>query len=154
MNFFSIDNLENYFIDALTEIMSKMAGLSIKVISSEDNNSFDAITGAMILPGEKSGMLFLSAKEDTIQYICSCMTGTSKDKVSTKDTEDTMRELVNMTAGSAKQRLNKSNIIFNLSTPFLFKGENMCILNNEKTRVFSSTLGNEEIAIGIKIAYL
>jgi len=154
MNFFSIDNLEKYFMDALSEIISKMAGLTFNALLTEENSSFDEITGVMILPGKNNGILFITTNENSLRFICSCMTGTQKEDVSINDIEDTLCELVNMTAGSAKQRLSKSNIIFNLSEPFLFKGKNMQILCKNKTRVISSVLENEEVIIGVKIAYL
>ncbi|MCL2800656.1 MAG: chemotaxis protein CheX [Treponema sp.] len=153
MSAFTKDNLKFIFADSLLEIIKKMTGFPLDILSYEDDSNFDEITGVMNLNGKNHGLLLISADENTIRIICSFMTGIKKEEITKNDIEDTLCELVNMTAGSAKLRLSKLDFVFNLTSPFLFKGQNMHITGNNRVHIVSVVLGNEEIKIKIKIVY-
>ena len=141
------------FSEVLTEIVSTISGFSIDVLSEDKDNDFEEMTGMMSLSGQNSGMLFISAKENDIRILCSYMIGVTQDEVTTSDIEDTLCELVNMTAGSVKLRLSGSDYMFNLSQPFLIKGQNKKLVTKNKTHIISKTLGNGEISIKLKVIH-
>ena len=141
------------FSEVLKEIIATFSGFSLDIMSNEADNDFDEMTGVMSLNGEKNGILFLSAKEKDIRSLCSYIIGADNDEITGEDIEDTLCELVNMTAGSAKLRLSGSDYVFNLSAPFILKGQNMRVVGKKKTRVISNTLGNDEITIKVKVVY-
>jgi CheY-specific phosphatase CheX len=147
------DNLEIIFSDVLTEIVSTISGFSLEVLSQDDENCFEDMVGVMSLCGKKNIMLFISSKETDMQVLCSYMTGITQEEVTKNDTEDALCELVNMAAGSAKLRLSGSDYVYNLSPPFLMKGQGMSIVAKNKNRVVSKVFGNGEIAVKLKIVY-
>ena len=152
-----VEKLGSVFSSVLMEIVSTISGFSLEIFSAKDlsinENEFDEMTGVMALSGKKSSLLFISAKEDDMRKLCSYMIGVSEEEVSKEDIEDSLCELVNMTAGSAKLRLSGSDFVFNLSSPFLLKGNNMNIKGKNKTRIISQVLRNEEISVSLKVVY-
>jgi len=153
MSNFSMDKLGFIFVDALTEVISKMAGCVFNVLSSEDDNSFDENTAVMSLNGKNHGMLFITAKENAMRVICSCMTGIPQNEVTKDDIEDNLCELVNMTAGSAKVRTNNMEQTYMITPPFVINGNNISIKTKERINVISRTLGNGEISIKLKVIF-
>jgi len=153
MSVFTIDNLSYIFVDALTAVISKMAGLSFDVLSSENDNSFDEITALMSLNGKYHGILFISADEKSMRTICSFMTGVPKDEITRNEIEDTLCELVNMTAGNAKLRTNNTDQIYTLSSPFIINGEKLTINTKKRITVISRILGNNEISVKLKVIF-
>jgi len=153
MNVFTEDKISYIFIDALTEVISKMAGVSINVLSSEPDNSFDDVTAMMSLNGKNHGIIFISANKETMSAICSFMTGTPKNEITINDIEDNLCELVNMTAGSAKVRTNNTEQTYDLSPPFIMNGDNLSITTKKRINVISRILGNSEISIKLKVIF-
>jgi len=153
MSAFTEDKISYFFIDALTEVISKMAGLSINVLSSETDDTFEEITAMMSLNGKNHGMLFISASEKTMRTICSFMTGSTKNEITINDIEDNLCELVNMTAGNAKVRTNNTELTYDLSPPFIMNGNNLSIKTKKRINVVSRILGNEEISIKLKVVF-
>ena len=153
MSVFTIDKLSFIFIDALTVVISKMAGFSFDVLSSDDDNSFEEITAVMSFNGKNHGMLFISAKESVMRTICSFMTGVPKNEITMNDIEDTLCELVNMTAGNAKLRTNNSDQSYDLSSPFIINGDNLSIKTKKRINVISRILGDNEISVKMKVIF-
>ena len=151
------EKLSTVFSSVLMEIVSTISGFSLEILSPEDSSAkeydFDEMIGVMALNGKKSGILFLSAKETDMRKLCSYMIGVPQEEITKEDVEDSLCELVNMTAGSAKLRLSGSDFIFNLSSPFLLKGQNMSIKGKNKTHIISQILGNDEISVRVKVVY-
>ncbi|MCL2764648.1 MAG: chemotaxis protein CheX [Treponema sp.] len=153
MSIFTIEKLSYIFIDALTEVISKMAGFSFDVLSSEADNAFEEITAVMSLNGKNHGMIFISAKEDVMRIICSFMTGIPKEEITINDIEDTLCELVNMTAGNAKLRTNNTEQTYTLSSPFIINGENMSIKAKKGINIISRILGDGQISVKLKVVF-
>jgi len=153
MKTLSIDSISSIFAGALSEIIAKTTGLTFDISPPEENYGFDEMTGFINLAGKNHGMVFISAKEEAIRLICSLMTGVSKSEITGKDIEDTLCELVNMTAGSARLRFNTAEQTYTLSPPFLIRGENMSFITKKRVNVISMVLGNEEISIKLKIVF-
>ena len=153
MNTFTEDKIGYIFIDALTEVISKMAGFSINVLSSETDETFEEVTAMMSLNGKNHGMLFISAKEEDMRTICSFMTGMPKNKITMTDIEDNICELANMTAGNAKVRTNNAEQTYDLSPPFVLSGDNLSIKAKNRVNVVSRILGNDEISIKLKVFF-
>ena len=153
MSVFTIEKLSYIFVDALTEVISKMAGLSLNLLSSEADNTFEENTGVMSLNGINQGMLFISARENTMRIICSSMTGIPENEVKTTDIEDTLCELVNMTAGSAKLRTNNLEQTYTITPPFILNGNNLSIKTKKRINVISRILGNEEVSLKLKVIF-
>jgi len=153
MDKLTIDKLGFIFTDALTEVISKMTGFSIDVLSSDADSSFSEIIGVMSLNGKNHGMLFISADEKVARVICSFMTGILEDEITRDDIEDTLCELANMTAGSAKLRTNNTEHTYTLSSPFVINGENISIKSKKRINIISRVLGNKEISIKMKVIF-
>jgi len=151
MSVFKTDELCNFFIDALTEVISKMAGLPFNVLSSEPDNTFDGNTAVMSLNGKNHGLLFISANDNTMRIICSSMTGIPNNEVTIDDIEDSLCELVNMTAGNAKLRTNNQEMIYTITPPFIIKGERLSLKTKKRINLISLTLGNSEFSVKLKI---
>jgi len=153
MSSFTTDKLSFIFIDALKEIISKMAGFSIDVLSSEVDSSFHDLTGVMSLNGKNHGMLFISAEESVMQIICSFMTGIPLNEISRDDIDDALCELVNMTAGNAKLRANNTELTYTITPPFVINAENMSINTKKRINVVSRVLGNGDLAVKLKVVF-
>jgi len=148
-----LDKLGFIYSDALIEVIGTVSGIRLKVSSRDADNNFDDITGSMYLNGKKSGMLFVTAKESDVRVLCSYMTGTDLQDVTAAEVDDTMCELVNMTAGNAKLRLTDTDYIFSLLQPFVIKGKSVSIVTKSITKVEAGTLSNGEISIRFKVVY-
>ncbi|MCL2805808.1 MAG: chemotaxis protein CheX [Treponema sp.] len=157
MSEFTTEKLSYIFIDALTDVVSKMAGLSFNVLSEEADSAFDENTAVMSLGGASNGknhgMLFISAKEKDLRIIGSFMTGIPINEITENDIEDTLCELVNMTAGNAKLRTNSMEQIYTITPPFLLKADNLAIKTKKRINVISRILGNDEISVKIKVIF-
>ena len=147
------NKLGSIFSDVLMEIITTVSGFSLDVLSEETDVDFEEMTGVMSLNGKKNGILFITAKETDMRQLCSYIIGVVQDEITKEDVEDSLCELVNMTAGSVKLRLSGSDYLFNLSSPFLLKGQSMNIKCKNKTRIISKTLGNGEISVKLKVVY-
>ena len=153
MSVFSTDKLSFIFVDALTEVISKMAGISFDILSTEVDSGFDEITGVMSLNGANFGLIFISAEEASLRVICSYMTGIPGNEITKDDLEDAVCEIVNMTAGNAKLRTNNAEQIYEISPPFVISGENMSVNTKKRTNIISRVLGNGEISIKLKLIF-
>ena len=147
------EKLGDIYIEALTEVIATVSGISLNIGSRQTDSSFDDITGVMYLHGKKSGMLFVTAKKPDVKVLCSKMTGVSAADVTDDEIDDTMCELVNMTAGSAKLRLSNSDYMFSLSQPFVIKGNDVSIVTKSVTNVESGTLTGSDISVRLKVIY-
>jgi len=145
------DQIEQIFSNVLTEIISIVSGFYLEVQSQDRDNSFDDITAVMSLCGKENILIFISAKEKDIRILCSFITGIPQEEVTKADMEDTLCELVNMTAGSAKLRLGGAE--FTLSPPFSISGSDMSIAVKNKTQIVSKVLGNHEISVKLKVVH-
>ncbi|MCL2665149.1 MAG: chemotaxis protein CheX [Defluviitaleaceae bacterium] len=146
----SFDGLGDILADALAEAIATVTGINLEHMPDCSQNFFGEIIGAMVLSSKKSGILFISANEKDIRVLCSNMIGASEDEITCGDTEDTLCEFVNMTAGSAKLRLSDPDYRFVLSSPFIIRGGGIEVSTKSRTQVISKTLGNGEINIRIK----
>jgi CheY-specific phosphatase CheX len=145
--------LGRVFADSLLEVVSVTAGFYYEVLSEERDNEFSELTGVMHLRGKKMGMLFVSANEDAMKILCSCMMGVSQNEVTREDIEDALCEVMNMTAGNAKLRLGNSEYVYELTSPVLLRGESMSVATKRRTHFISRTIGNSEMSIKIKVIY-
>jgi len=147
------DQLGSVFSAALSQVVMTSTGVSLSVLSRENDGHFGRLLGVMNLNGKKSGMLFISAEESDLRVLCSKMTGLPPSEVTVEDIEDALGEFVNMTAGSAKLRLSDTGFLFTLSPPFIIEGENMSIAVKRKTHVSSAVLGDGNITVSMKVMY-
>ena len=148
-----LDKLGLVYSQALIEVVGTVSGIHLQVGSRETDNNFDDITGVMYLNGKKSGMLFVTARESDVRVLCSHMIGVSQKEVTAADIDDTMCELVNMTAGSAKLRLSDTDYMFSLLQPFVIKGKNVSIVTKSITQVEAGTLTGAEVSVRFKVVY-
>ena len=153
MNTLTPDELGAIFSGALIEVVSKISSLSIAVLSKAQDAEFCEIVSVMSLNSGKGGMLFLSADESDLRVLCSYITGDRKDDVTADDMHDALCELLNMTAGNAKVRLQSTERMFKLSSPFVIGGSAMSIISKKRSTVISRHLGNGDISIKLKVVY-
>jgi len=141
------------FYDALMHVITTTTGLHLEAAPNECDTCYCDMTGAMALNGKKRGLILLSANKPDLRAICSYMTGTPADNVTDEDIVDTLAELVNMTAGGAKLRLGDTEHAFNLSTPFVVKGDNTELNTKSKGKIVSQILSNGEISLMLTVVY-
>ena len=147
------DKLNLIFSNVLTEIISTISGFSLEELSGEGDSTFEEMTGVLSLCGKENFIIFISANENDMRILCSYIIGVPVEEVTKNDIEDTLCELVNMTAGSTKLRLSGSDYKFSLSSPFVIKGNDMSIAVKNKTRVISKIFGNGEISFKLKVIH-
>jgi len=148
-----LDKLSLIYSESLTDVIATTAGIRLLTDYVDNDNTFDDITGVMILKGKESGILSVSAKKSVVRILCSAITGVPEDDVTDDDLDDTMCELVNMTAGSAKLRMSGTTYMFSLTQPFVLKGKDMSVVTKSITNVISCILSNGEISVKIKAVY-
>jgi len=147
------ENLSYVFSDSLIDVISTFSGFYVSAITEEDDASFDGITCVMSLNGKKSGTFFLSVSESDVRVLCASILGVTRSEITAGDIEDAMCELVNMIAGSARLRLADTDFMFNIATPFIFKGEKMTLFTKNKTHIISKVFGNGDISLKLKVIY-
>jgi CheY-specific phosphatase CheX len=144
------DELGLVFAEALAEIVLKFSGVSLGAISSEQDDSFDAITGLMSLAGENGGTLMVSASEADMRALCSRMTASPIDEVTQEEAADALCELVNMTAGSAQLRLAGMGHAFTLTMPFALRGDSMRLMVKKRAGVAYKFMSDGELSLRLK----
>ena len=154
MNNFSMDELGGVFTETLREVISTVSGFSLDILPGEYDPVFNDIVGIMNLNNDRCAMMvFVSAQEADMRVLCSYMTGVPEPEVSKEDIEDALCEFANMTAGNVKLRLNTAESVFNLTMPFVIRGENMSVNIKRKLHVFSRTLSNDRVSVKLKVIY-
>jgi len=148
-----INKIGDIYIDAIMEVVATVSGVHLEVESREPDNSFDDIIGVMYLHGNKNGMFFVTANEPSVRILCSHMIGAAPADVTLDEIDDTMCELVNMTAGSAKLRLSDTDFMFSLLQPFVIKGNDISIVTKSITQVEAATLTGGDVSIRLKVVY-
>jgi len=148
-----INKLGTIFLNTLSEVISTSTGIHLHIKSQKNDLDFGELVGIMSLEGQKSGMLFISAKVSDVRVLCSNMIGVPLADVTKEDLDDTICELVNMTAGNAKVQLGETDYMFSLSLPFAIKGRDLVLAAKPSADVVTGTLGNEEISIKLKAVY-
>ena len=153
MRLSALDKLGFIFADVTVEIVSMIAGFSLAIASSEQDGNFLERVGAMQLSGKNSGTLFISAREYDLRAFSSAMIGVPQDEVSGDDMDDALCELVNMVAGNAKLRLGNTAYSFNLTTPFLLKGQDISLTTKKRIPIIARTLTGEELMLKMKVIF-
>ena len=148
-----LEKLGHIYSGALTEVIATVTGIHLPVESMESENDLGDIIGVMCLNGKKNGILFVSAKEMDVRILCSHFIGMPVGEVTKDDVDDTICELVNMTAGNAKLRLSDTDYMFNLSQPFSLRGRDISIVTKKITHVIAGTLSNGDISVKFKAVY-
>ncbi len=138
------------FADALGEVVATVSGASIDMLSDEPDAGFCGVVGCMSLAGSIGGTILLSAEEDDLRVLCSYIAGVPADEVTREEMDDTLCELVNMTAGSVKLRLGVGEN-FTLTPPFVLRGAGICLGTKKRTRFVSLRMGNEEVSLRLKV---
>jgi len=149
----AFEKLGTIYQSALKEVISTTSSIDLQIKPQESDYGFGEIVGVMYLNGEKSGMLFVSATENDVRILCSHIIGVPISDITSDELDDTMCELVNMTAGSAKLRLSDTEFMFSLSQPFVIKGKDVSIVTKKIAQVVSGTLSNGNISVKIKVMY-
>jgi len=149
----TLDKLGEIYSEALIDVIATTSSIKLKVGCRDSNNNFDEITGVMYLHGKKNGMLFITAKEPDIRILCANMIGAQPADVTKEEIDDTMCELVNMTAGRAKLQLNDTDYMFSLLQPFVIEGKEVSIVTKTITKVEAGTLTNDEVSVSFKVVY-
>ena len=147
--------LGSIFSTVLAEVIRTVSGfwLAIKPLGHDTAADEEKITSMMRLRGSINGAVILSAAPSDIKIICSSMIGVPLEEVTSEDIEDTLRELVNMTAGGAKLRLSDTDFAFALAPPFIAKEEDLDYIASMEDQSCTIALGNESIAITLQVAY-
>ena len=147
------DWIGKIFSDSLIEVMSKTTSFSLTARPEpRDGKMYDNV-GAMTLNSRKSGAVFISADEADMRVVCSYMTGAAKDEVTPEDELDALCEIVNMTAGNAKVRIDDPEYKYSLTPPFVISGKSLSITTKKRSQVVSMILSCEEISFKLMILF-
>ena len=149
----TVDALGSIFTESLIDVISKISGFSLDVLSTGNDPNLDENVALMSLNSIKTGMILISAGEPDMRTICSYMEGVSEAEITNEDIKDVLCELLNMTAGNAKLRLGDTEYMFTLSSPVLIHGNELTISTKKRVNVISRLIGNEEISIKLKVIY-
>ena len=149
----SAEMLGSIFTQSLQEIISKVSGFSLEVVSADFDAQFEDYVAFMSLISMKGGIIFISAGELSIRTLCSYMTGTPDEEITKADLEDVLSEFVNMTAGNAKLQLNDTEFMYKLSTPLVINGRDLSIATKKNVNVVSRTLSNGDISVKLRVVY-
>jgi len=149
----ALRQLGQVYLEALTEVIATVTGIHLQAGSCESGNSFEDITGIMYLNSKKSGMLIVTANEDDVRVLCSRLTGVPFEEVTEDDLYDTICEIVNMTAGNAKLRINDADYMYSLLQPFVLKGKDVSIITKAITHIEAGTLTDGNISVSFKAVY-
>ncbi|MCL2488072.1 MAG: chemotaxis protein CheX [Oscillospiraceae bacterium] len=141
------------FAGALAEVVSTTTGLALDMVSTMQDDGFGEMVGIMNLNSKNRGLIFISAEEEDVRMLYSCMTGVPVEQVGEDDMSDTLCELVNMTAGSVKLRIKDPDYMFSLSSPFVIRGTDISMVTKKRVPVISRMLRGEKIAVKIKVVY-
>lgn len=145
------DKIGVLFTDALIEIVSKVAGYALDMISSDPDSSFDDIVSFIHIGGAVSGTVFLSGSESVMRLLCAHMVGLPQNEITREDIDDALSELANMTAGNVKLRMGAA--MQTLSMPCVMSGRDMKITTKKRVALLCRSLGNTEIRIKLKVMF-
>jgi CheY-specific phosphatase CheX len=146
------DELAGIFTGALADVVSTVSGFTLAETAPQ-GNGLPGPVGLMGLCGGKRGTLFVSVNETGLRLLCSYMTGTPEGAVTEADMDDTLGELVNMTAGGAKLRLNDADYAFTLSTPVVLRGNGLTIVTRHRVSVVAGLLSDGVVTAGLWVVY-
>jgi len=147
------DKIGYFFADALSEVIKTTSGFSFDISSPVSDSGLNEMTGIMCLYGNNPGMIILSASEEAVRMICAYMTGTPKNDVTSADADDTLCELINMTAGNVKSRINDEQQMYTLSTPFMIRGYSMKMLTKNRVTMITRVLKCDNLTLKLKIVF-
>ena len=147
------DELGSIFVESLIDVIAKISGFSLGVLSTEHDSDFDDNIAIMCLNSSKGGMLFLSAGEPSMKVLSSFSEGVPEDDLAMDDIGDMLCELVNMTAGNAKFLLTDTEYTFALTPPFIMSGKDVSIATKKRVNVISRTVGDEKIQVKLKVIF-
>jgi CheY-specific phosphatase CheX len=153
MYFIMNTDIAPVFSDALAHVISTVSGIHLSCASRGRDPDFCDVTSIMNLRSKMGAILFVSANEPDIRFICSSMIGLPIHEVTMDDVHDTICELTNMAAGNTKLRLSDTDFLFSLTQPFVITGSDMTVIAKKKTRIFSEVLSNESISVKLMIVY-
>ena len=149
----AIDAIGAVFIEALIDVVAKISGFSLELLSTERDPDFFENISLMCLNRERGGIVFVSAGDSTMRKLSSFTEGVSQDDVAKEDIGDMLCELANMTAGNAKLKLNDTEYRYTLSSPFIISGSDMTISTKKRVNLICASVGNGDISLKIKVVF-
>jgi len=143
------------FCEALVEVVKTVSGYSLSLAMYDESiiDEQEALVAMMPLCGKLNGALLLSAERSVIKVICSSMIGTPKEELMSEDIEDTLRELLNMTAGGAKLRLGGSNYDYALSPPVIVADKEDAYVGYLEWENFGSLLVGDQLVLDLSVIF-
>ena len=150
---FSSDQVGFIFSDVIVDVISTTCGISTEVFNVDEGFQFNELIGLMNLTGKNHGIIFISADENSIRTLAAYMTGVSNNEITKDDIYDTLSEIVNMTAGNAKLRFNRSEDMFTLTSPFVISGKDMSAVMKKRINSVSRLISNSEISLLLTVVF-
>jgi CheY-specific phosphatase CheX len=145
--------LKDVYTDAFKEVIATLTGFELEEVPGGLENAFPGNCGMMRLGGDKYGILLISSDPKSLTVLCSYITGVPTGEITPEELDDTLGELVNLTAGGAKVRLNDTNYMLSIHTPITIRGDNISLSVKKRTQVLTSVLRNDEISVGLTLVY-
>jgi chemotaxis protein CheX len=128
----------NPFVNSVINTLATMAGKTpVRLAPSlkQDNCAKGDISGIIGFAGKSvHGSVALSFPQETALKIYSLMVGDASTKIN-NDVQDTVGELANIVAGSAKTEFDKQGMDFHISIPTVVVGKNHTIIHKGNTPV-------------------
>lgn len=144
------------FTDALTTAIHTMTGFEVMPNDTESDTHIEGqeIVGAMVLVGEKSLLMMLTASKDTAALLVTYMTGTAIEALTEADLADGITEFVNIVGGSARAALQESNYRFAITVPFTITGQELKVIIKKSAKSYFVSFNSNEFTMNFRIVEL
>lgn len=118
-------NLLNSFIEGtinVIETTTKNDVTRTDLFLKKNYNMFGEVSGVMAIGGQLMGTVAISFPPDLAGELVAKMAGSEASDLTTEETHEGVREIINMISGNAKRLLSETGYSFNIAQPDLVIG--------------------------------
>jgi len=144
------------FTEALITAIRTMTGFEVIPCDVDSDTPIEGqeIVGAMVLAGDKTLLMMLTASKDTAALLVTYMTGTEIESLTDSELADGITEFVNIVGGSARAALQESNYRFAITVPFTVTGQELKVIVKKSARSYFVSFNSNEFIMNFKIVEL
>ncbi len=138
------------FTNAILEIFQTTVQIPVKETEDDCLPSGDmSLVSSIGITGGISGNVSVCCSKESVAKVISKMLGTEVTADS-EDLKDGLAEIVNMVAGSTKNKLEVTRFLINLSIPTTLMGNQICIEKSKNTELIEKDFVNDLEGVAIK----
>ncbi|MEN8904606.1 MAG: chemotaxis protein CheX [Clostridiales bacterium] len=146
--------LANNFLNGVSETILTMTGFDLDLYECEFLEKEYDISGIIFMSGFKNAAFNISISQREALILVSYMTGIEQDKLSDQEITDGIMEILNVSAGRAKSKIEDLEKKFKISTPMLIIGKELLFKIKNNIDFFEYRLGGNNVNIRIGIYYI